>query len=110
MDIIIDDFIEKLNCNVSIKISIEVLKKEFDIKIGNKKQLHIIEEAEQIRHLFIHNGGIIDARFNDKMNKKFEIGTKYRIVKNDLLKYYNQCILLGTELFDKVSKKYFKIN
>lgn len=37
-------------------------------------------------------------------------GAKYKIKKDDLLNYYNQCILLGTELFDKISNKYFKLN
>ena len=102
IDILTEDFVEKLGCNVSFKKSVDIFEKEFNIKLSNEKQLKILKEAEQIRHLYIHKGGIIDRKFIDITGKKLIVGEKYQIIEDELKEYYNQCIFLGTEIFDKI--------
>ncbi len=109
IEILTDDLIEKLGCNVSIKKSVEILEKEFKIDVSNKKQLLVLGEAEEIRHLYIHKGGKIDRKFTEKINRDLKKGKKYQIKKDDLKEYYNQSIFLGTEIFDKISNQKFII-
>jgi hypothetical protein len=109
IEILADDLIEKLGCNVSLKKSIGILEKEFKIKVSTEKQLLILEEAEQIRHLYIHKGGIIDRKFIEKTGKDLKLGEKFQIRKEDLEEYYNQSIFLGTEIFEKIIKMKSKV-
>jgi len=102
IDILADDFVEKLGCNVSFEKSIDVFNKEFKINLSNEKQLKILKNAEQIRHLYVHKGGIIDRKFLDETRKKLVIGERYQLEEIELKEYYTQCILLGTEMFDKI--------
>jgi len=109
LEVIIENYIQKLDCKISIKKSIEILENEFDIKIGNTNLVKIIDQSEQIRHIYIHNGGKADLKFIENTGfRDITIGERYQITKRDIMNCYEQCISLANELFDKITEKHFK--
>ncbi|MBN1329173.1 MAG: hypothetical protein JXA54_06845 [Candidatus Heimdallarchaeota archaeon] len=109
LDVIVEHYIQKLDCKISIKKSIEILQNEFDIKIGDTNQVKIIDQSEQIRHIYIHNSGKIDLKFIENTGfKNIKIGERYHITRIDIMNCYEKSILLATELYEKITEKFFK--
>lgn len=87
------------------------INKAFSTVLGLKKEKQLITnkylfQLENIRHLIVHNGGIIDENFVKKTKySKSEINTEIYLEKEEIEIMINSCIDSFIEILSKIDEK-----
>jgi len=110
-DKLIDEFVsEFVKPNVASRI--ELLKSKLGLKIEiSEKELSLLDEAENIRHSFVHNGGRVDTKFANNIKRNdMVIGSEIRVEKDYLDAVFHAAINLSASIFQQVCEKFLKID
>lgn len=93
----------------SINEQIEFLQEKYNMNLGlTTNEIAIFKEAENIRHIIVHNGGRVSKEFIDKTNNKnYQIGDYIPISANFVINAVNAFLFLASELYHAISKKFF---
>ena len=113
-DELLDHLIERYVYEIgweSIQKRVNLLNQKFGLKIKfPETELKLIEEAEQIRHILVHNGGRINKKFITMTGRDDLVIDEPIKVKP---KYVHQIsiamLALTSEIFRNVSEKFFGI-
>jgi hypothetical protein len=111
IDKMIDDFVSEF-VKPSVISRVEFLKTKLGLKIQiDEKELKLLEEAENIRHAFVHNGGRVDTKFAKNIGRQdLVIGSEIQVEKNYLDMVFSVSVNLGASIFNQVCEKFLKID
>lgn len=107
----IDEFVsEFVKPNVASRV--EFLKSKIGLKIEiSDKELLLLDEAENIRHSFVHNGGRVDTKFSKNIKRdNLVIGSEIQVDKSYLDAVFHSAVNLSASLFQQVCEKFLKID
>jgi hypothetical protein len=95
----------------SIQKRLEFLKKKLGLIIEcPESDVKLLGEAENIRHLVVHNGGRISQEYIDRTGAdNLVIGDFITITPKYLAKLYYTSLHLASDIFIAVSKKFFNV-
>ena len=111
---LIEQFIYELFWK-DISEKIEFLKSEFSLSMEfSKEKLEVLKNGELVRHLLVHCDGKITPDFLKKIgptvSQELEIGEYINVDTDFLVNIFDLALLLGSELFFSISKKYFGVD
>lgn len=104
-----DEYVsEFVRPNVASRV--EFLKSKLGLKIeSSEKELKLLDEAENIRHSFVHNGGRVDEKFAKIIGRKdIIIGSEIQIEKDYLDSVFHAAVNLSASIFQQVNEKFLK--
>ena len=67
----------------------------------------MLGEGVQIRHIFVHNFGIVDLNFLNKTNYNFEIGENFPLDQEHIENLQRIIRVIFYKLFNEVSRRVF---
>ena len=111
IECIIEDYIYEFGWK-TLKDKIKFLKDKIglNVEIPNS-ELSILEEAENIRNIVVHNGGRISQEYINRTEKSdLNVGDLIPITAEFMGKVSYISLLLGWDIFALVSKKFFDID
>lgn len=90
---------------------VEHLKKQIGLNlVVPESELELLDMAENIRHVAVHNGGRASQEFIERTGRNdLAIGDFVPITFEDIEKISSVARLLASDLFEAVSKKFFGI-
>lgn len=96
---------------MSIRERIQFLKEKHGLELLLiTKRLDEIVMAENLRHIIIHNGGVVSNAFIEKTGRvDVKIGEMIHVTNNDVEKISDNIRDLGGRIFSSTTKKYFEI-
>lgn len=101
-------------CFNNIPKRLQILKKDISLELNiPPSDLEFIQYAELIRHLIVHTGGRVTPEFLKRArhyDKELKIGDFVKIDSNFLSKVSSCILLLCSDLFYKVSNKFYGIS
>jgi hypothetical protein len=95
----------------SIRQQFEVLKEKYGVDFAiETPTLDRIELAEQVRHIFVHNGGKVDREFLARTHKRRGLGRTYPLTRKFLELTATDCVVACGAVFEAISLKHFKVS
>jgi hypothetical protein len=111
LETMIDDFLYKLGMK-SLESRLMFIKDKLSLNLNiTKEDLKFIYNGEKFRHCIIHRGGYVDERLLQTLtDTRLTLGEPLKLDNEYLNSLYDKSERLTIELFNSVSKKYYKIS
>jgi len=108
---LIDEFVSDFGQPNTVS-RIERLKTQFGLEIrADQNEINLLDEAENLRHSFVHNGGRVDSTLIKRLgNNNLVIGAEIQLSKDYLDAVFRAAVNLGASIFENVAKKFLKID
>jgi len=107
---LIENFVSDMTQNKGVKCFLENLKKRLKLHIVvDQHAINAMVTAEQVRHIIVHNGGKIDARFLEKTKIQQAVGEDFKVTVGFMRDVAQASTSIALAVFEAVARKYFSI-
>lgn len=111
LDSLIEEFVSAVLQAKDIGKILAGLEKDLGLPVdAAPESMANLSLAEQVRHLIVHVGGRVDAKFIEKTKIANPVGTIFPVDEDFVKKTALACMDVGQSVFKAVSEKFFRVS
>lgn len=108
---LVESFVSDMTRNKGVKSFLFNVEKELKIDVAVEDEtVDVLSTAEQARHIIVHNGGRIDARFLEKTKIQQPVGDEFNVSAELLNDVARASMVIAQAVFGAVASKHFSID